>query len=96
MRCFKRDDGELVCVDCSSQRVISFQGETTRLLDSDEFYDLLTELINNSTELEVEIVKTGWLHDRVYYTIYKVSGKFILEIYDGSSATYSYTFFSLP
>jgi len=85
---------EIVCINDESQQLIDLTKKRTFILLPEEIDNL--KLHN---EIKVEVVSRHRYEPRKHYTTYKLSlpGKkprprYFIEVYDGSSASYTYHF----
>ncbi len=92
LRCFNNGN-EIVCIDDESQYLINLTKKSTKFLLPEEIDKLIKQLLDK--EIEVTEVESHRYMPRTYYTTYKISGKkplYLMEVYDGSSASYNYYF----
>jgi hypothetical protein len=94
MRCFKVQ--EVICVDEEEKIMINLTRRKYKILKDEEYFKLIEELEKYGKELEVFVIADHRYFPRTYYAIYSIKVgkryKYFVEVYDGSSASYSYIF----
>ena len=93
VRCFSAYN-QILCVDDFAKNVINLTTREYRRLTVCEYEKLLEELQEaNAKELTVTEVEKHRYKPRTYYRIYYIDGNYcFMEIFDGVSATYEYSF----
>jgi len=93
VRCFTVHN-QIICVDDFANNVINLTTKEYRArLTVCEYKKMLQELQEaGAKEVAVEEVEKHRYEPRTYYRIYKVNDVYFMEIFDGSSATYEYSF----
>jgi hypothetical protein len=101
MRCFRnKESNEIICIDTDENIIINLSQRKYETVPDDKLVRLVRQLEESGDELEVFMIADHRYFPRTYYAIYRISFKYatnryyyyFMEIYDGSSASYSYYF----
>lgn len=94
VRCFSAHN-QIICIDDFAKNVINITRREYDFLTVCQYERLLEQLqLDGAKELQVIEIEEHRYEPRTYYQIYRVNGKYFMEIFDGVSATYEYVFCS--